>query len=964
MRKFYLILLLLLMLPTPRQALSDSLPKAAAAPQEEDPLFGISLLKDINPGTEDSYPRFLASITPSSDAPYVLFRASTPDHGSELWRTSGTAENTTLIKDIRPGFVGAYPSHFTSLGDWTFFSADDGTHGKEVWKTDGTTANTSLVADINPAGDSAPYRFIVVNDKMLFVAEDGTHGRELWVSDGTPAGTEMVKDISPGSTSGVPYSETSYAVLDGFLYFAADDGTHGVELWRSDGTLSKTTMVMDINPGGSSTPLYLTAFGDQLLFSADDGTHGTEPWVSDGTPEGTQILDDLNTNGDSHPAKFYPLGETLYFATGPNTTQSYTLWRTDGTATSTLFLKDVQMRNHIDAACFGDLNGVLYFQGDGDDGTGQELWRSDGTPGGTYQLMDIFPGETSASPCFFTRAGSQLLFAASGSTASGRELWSTNGTTTEMVTEIHPTRDALPIYTLEYAALNEQLIFAADDGPHGTEPWISDGTPGGTHLILDIHDQNADGVPDSIWGDGPQLTAAGDSLFFAGIDAYEGLSLWKTHGAASTTHLAASAEPMNLTATGNRVFFNTPDSKLWKSDDAPPGESQSTPVYYFPNNCIDGPCLGHLAGSGGRLYFAAHVGSSYGTELWTSNGSTQSTERLTDINPGSGNAVPYSLTDVDEKLFFTADDGSHGRELWVLDDITRTVSMLMDINLSGSSYPSSLTAFGEQLFFYANDGIHGKELWLSDGTSSGTSLIKDINPLTTCNTYGSAPGSGSSPCSSYPFPMVMLGDAMLFKADDGVHGEELWVTDGTPSGTQLVKDINTLTNCGIYGTPTDPPESYPCDSQIMGSAEMKGAVYFFADDGLNGMELWRTDGTPGGTERITSDLSSLWISMNVKIATLDQTLFFSAMDSAHGAELWQSDGTDAGTKLTMDINLLNTCSTDGLSPGGGMPCGSWPADLTVHHETLYFTADDGIHGREVWVLRLLTKDYFLPLAVK
>jgi ELWxxDGT repeat protein len=100
-------------------------------------------------------------------------------------------------------------------------------------------------------------------------------GRML-LSDGTAAGTVLVKDINPGGASSNP---GGLADVNGILFFAANDGTHGSELWKSDGTASGTVLVADIDPGSASSyPTFLTVAGRHLFFTADDGVHGAELW--------------------------------------------------------------------------------------------------------------------------------------------------------------------------------------------------------------------------------------------------------------------------------------------------------------------------------------------------------------------------------------------------------------------------------------------------------------------------------------------------------------------------------------------------------------------------------------------------------------------------------------------------------------------------------------------------------------
>jgi ELWxxDGT repeat protein len=180
--------------------------------------------------------------------------------------------------------------------------------------------------------------------------------------------------------------------------------------------------------------------------------------------------------------------------------------------------------------------------------------------------------------------------------------------------------------------------------------------------------------------------------------------------------------------------------------------------------------------------------------------------------------------------------------------------MVSDINPSGNAFPYLLTNVGGKLFFIASDGAHGSELWTSDGTAGGTQLVKDINP-------GKADASATLLTSS--------GGKLYFSADDGTHGTELWVSDGTSDGTRMVKDLNPGAANSVPSFLTD----------------VNGTLYFAADDGTVGDELWSSDGTAAGTT-IVQDIYPYGGSFPYFLTNVNGTLFFNGVDLDHGAELW------------------------------------------------------------------------------
>lgn len=237
--------------------------------------------------------------------------------------------------------------------------------------------------------------------------------------------------------------------------------------------------------------------------------------------------------------------------------------------------------------------------------------------------------------------------------------------------------------------------------------------------------------------------------------------------------------------------------------------------------------------------------------------------------------------------------------------------LVKDINAggSGSSWPSNLVRLQNQVLFSARDGLHGQELWITDGTGLGTQLLKDLHP-------GAA--------DSNPANFQEFAGRVFFTAETAA-GREPWVSDGTPQGTYQLADLNPGPASSSFHSPSF--ENSP------GAVVYRSEAYFNASTG-GGTKLFRTDGTSAGTTQVYADSSPYAFAKAVH--TRGDHLYLEASEPAVGLELFRFQGDPSSLELVVDAN-----------PGPGHGIQSQTSYLNLA-DTILFGASDGQGGARLW----------------
>jgi ELWxxDGT repeat protein len=847
-------------------------------------LLDASLLKDLNTDTLGNSVAAFADLNGT-----IVFSGRAPE-GRGLYASDGTPAGTTKLASLVEGASTFGPVY----GGSVYFVSETGGTGVEPWKTDGTADGTVRVKDIYPGvAGSGPRLFHEMNGELYFVAYDATHGVSFWKTDGTEAGTTFVYDPNPQGTS---FDIGQLKVFGQYRYYSAP----GV-VWKADADF--TTVQPLLAGSNSSAPTHLTAVGDKFVFTGTGSFGQQQLYASDGTPAGTfPIVTGAEADPPILMGEFVSTGPRAFF-TAATTAAGRELWTTDGTAGGTRLVRDLNPGSfgpeHLAAH-----DGLLYF--DADDGAGRGVWRTDGTGDGTVlvrriDVEDIVP---SGDAVYFN---TRVL-----GTFRTIGLWKTDGTDagTALVKEFAV---GLPLYMTPVR--DGGVAFTADDGVHGYEPWISDGTTAGTAMMIDLDARNTGSValPTVVaaLGDGRTLFTAND-----GDDTVTGgpYRLWITDGTpAGTTRVTPLARPPGpMTVLGGVAYWvENPqtgvEKRIWRSDGTAAGTRLAVPNFRAES--------GSLVRFGDALYSIGRFDGDAAVGLFRTDGTPGGTVRVTTF-PTDQFTAGGNLVVVGEALYFTVTRNLQAlttSQLWRSDGTETGTVKLRDFPAAGNgAIPSQLVDAAGTLYFLVNGFfLAPPQLWRSDGTASGTVLLRSFHIQTGTDVP----------------TLTAVGGTVYVAAAGTVEGDvELWKSDSSMVDAERVKDI--------YPGNTG---SFPRTLRAGG-----GRLLFSAADPEGGRELWVSDGTTAGTTRVI-DLRPGALGSDPTVWGLaGGRVYFTATDGVRGRELWSTDGTEAGTVLVQDIN-----------PGADSSFASVPLPMQFPGGGLLFWANDGVHGSEPWTLPIV-----------
>jgi ELWxxDGT repeat protein len=529
----------------------------------------------------------------------------------QMFASDGTQAGTQAVLNM-PCSSFAYPTMFAGR---LYMAAVGSNSGNELWSTDGTAAGTTMVADFEPGGGNSWPRELVVGGNALYCSLQVAGGSQLAIC----TGPQSLQSLGPvnGFELAVPFA--------GGVLFRARDAAAGSEPWFAAPGLAPAR-IADLFVAPSSSGIQAAARArDRLLFVADDGVAGREVWSTDGSAAGTRIAEATTGAAGTTmgPETMLTIGDRVAIATFEPGNLPFVgrVVVSDGTATGTSVLPPMfSMFGPPLLAARGD---ELFFAAD--DG----IHHSDGSAAGTTHYPVLL---SSQRPDRFYAAGNGLVAA-----YHYFQLLGTDGYSAEYLSSS---------LRLSLGQIGNRVLFQDQRGLVST-----DGTLLGTTVL--------DALPGEI---GYAVQARNRIVFAIGTSVYD--TDGSVGGLRPLGTLPAGVAVTRFLVGENILFFLGEDAangrELWRLD---PLTGSVAMVADLAPGVESGVLDAWLAGDGDLVFLAGSDGSS-GSEPYLSDGTAAGTVRLADLHAGGGSSNPHFLGVAGERLYFRADDGVVGEELW------------------------------------------------------------------------------------------------------------------------------------------------------------------------------------------------------------------------------------------------------------------------------------------------------------
>jgi ELWxxDGT repeat protein len=711
---------------------------------------------------------------------------------------------------------------------------------------------------------------VQVGPMHLFTLSDHQHGTELWKTDGSLQGTRMVIDLVPGP--GSSYLE-GLVLFDGQAFFKSGD-----DLYRTQGTSATTVRVNTGALMGRPAVLgrRLIAVAHGKIFALESATGAAQEIFADDSLRSTEL---------QHAV----LGDKLYF----RAKLSSDLWVTDGTAAGTAKVATVEGERGPVA-----VGGKLFFY----TRYGGELRVSDGTAAGTVSLGRF------DKVADLTALGGQIYFLARQGTSGEAGLWRTDGTvagTAAVELGIGPRPDFKHLVRVG----DRLVLFATLGASSHPSLFSSDGTAQGTASL-------GEGVSTHwlYWDDHPQLLSAGEVLYFegrpgAGSTLTDHKQLWRTDGTAAGTRAVTSfdtrfsVEP--VAQIGGGVLFED-YGDLWFTDPSAPGGAVK-----INSEGEMGESYRSIFDLGGKALWITHEGNRGHNRLWSLEGGAP--VQLAQVSGFKSDPVQ-----VGARVFFLVAGNNDEAHLWKSDGTAAGTGKVTTVTGRWGIQTASLN---DRLYFTLENGSFDHQLWESDGTAAGTRMLRSYR--------------------SKPYAPVGRGGRLFYKIDSELYasvgsGPESLVSGSVERMLPTENGLYFVTGFPSYGLwkidlDSGAPRQVARDTRIYQVVEVGQTVYVQREEGVarlengsfvtvksgkrvrglqalgNELAFWmQTDAGPGLRPWITSgtsaeplaDVTSVgWISEQQpkQFVPYAGGWLFAASTREEGGELWFTEGTPART---------------------------------------------------------------------